>query len=133
MKTTMTKEFKLNPALCVWDDFRPYLPAHDKELTLAQWLKRSREGSFAPYAKFSGERSTPFWKKNEVAASFLHLYGKSYPASVTALHEAGFRFAKPKGDFTQPKTRKSKKTKKTTEANGFPRLGAGKKKRSRRD
>lgn len=104
----MTVQFQLNPALCTLDQFQSCFPPPYNTWTQAQVLRWCRDNSFASYAKYCGERSTPIWVKSQVVAWFIHLFGQSHPDAVKSLMTLpGFQLAKADSKTPTPEKRKT--------------------------
>ena len=86
----MTEPAKLNPAFCVFEDFKSFLPDQFKGEPESVWLQRSRRGNFPPYARVLTEKSQAIFSRAEIAAFWQRSFGLHWPRLVESLIESGF-------------------------------------------
>ena len=86
----MNQDINNNPAFCTFEEWIGHAPTEFRELTLAQWLAKSRRGDWAPYLKPFGERSTPYWRRTDLVIYFRLKWNVLYPTAVESLLKAGF-------------------------------------------
>ena len=89
-KTTIVKQDMSNSAFCVFEEWAVHLPESLRGLPESYWLAKARAGTWAGFLRPLGQRSTPHYRRTDIAAHFRVAFSVLYPAALKSLLAANF-------------------------------------------